>query len=232
MEQKKLYRLSIHYVVLLTLFIPLTVLWFALEVANIALHADCEPDLKRFFGAYLLFALLYFLILLVLGIFNVIRSFQACQKQDLPLCLNAMLIHKYGLVPFFFINFIVSGLLSAAPVLISLIASRGAILFAFPVVLPGFLFWFAIPAFFTWLALIPGAFWGIQVIRLSRRQGKFGTRAAMLHMLLQFLFLIDVLDAMYLAVQTWGQGKKSSFLIAVLYLLLAAGIIAFFLYLP
>ena len=54
----------------------------------------------------------------------------------------------------------------------------------------------------------------------------------MLHMLLQFLFLIDVLDAMYLAVQTWGQGKKSSFLIAVLYLLLAAGIIAFFLYLP
>lgn len=231
MEQKKYYRLSVSYVVLLTLFIPVTLLWFGLAGAKIAFSADDTPDFGHIFGGYFLFALFYFLVLLALGISDIIHSFRACKKKDLFFCLNVMLIHKYGLVPFFFVNFIISVLLTAAPLLISLIASRGTILFAFPVVLPGVLFLFAVPVFFTWLALIPGAFWGIQVVRLSRRQGKCGGKEAVLHMFLQFLFLVDVLDAMYLAVRTWGRGKKSSALIAVLYLLLAAGIPAFFLYL-
>ena len=39
------------------------------------------------------------------------------------------------------------------------------------------------------------------------------------------MFLADVLDAMYLAVKKWGMGKKSSVVIAVLYVLMLGGII-------
>ena len=52
-----------------------------------------------------------------------------------------------------------------------------------------------------------------------------GIGMAVLHGILQFMFLADVLDAMYLAVKKWGMGKKSSVVIAVLYVLMLGGII-------
>ena len=42
---------------------------------------------------------------------------------------------------------------------------------------------------------------------------------------LQFVFLADVLDAMYLAVRKWGRGKKSSVVIGVLYIAAVAALI-------
>lgn len=46
------------------------------------------------------------------------------------------------------------------------------------------------------------------VLRESVRAGKISGGAAVIHGILQFLFLADVLDAMYLAAGKWGRGKK------------------------
>ena len=43
--------------------------------------------------------------------------------------------------------------------------------------------------------------------------------------ILQFLFLTDVLDAMYLAAGKWGRGKKSSVLVALVYVAAVIGIV-------
>ena len=66
-------------------------------------------------------------------------------------------------------------------------------------------------------------FYGIQVIRITYREKKTGIGAAVWHGILQFVFLADVLDAMYLAVKKWGMGKKSSVVIGFLYVLMLAG---------
>ena len=79
----------------------------------------------------------------------------------------------------------------------------------------------------SWLVMVPGAFYGVQVIRLSYGEKKMGMGAALLHGFLQFNFLVDVLDAMYLAVKKWGMGKKSSVLIGILYGGAGAGLIWF-----
>ena len=121
--------------------------------------------------------------------------------------------------------------LYGAGVLIYLMAafvgSRGTILFALPFMLPGILFFMTVLVIGTWLIMVPGAFYGVQVIRLSYGEKKMGMGAALLHGFLQFNFLVDVLDAMYLAVKKWGMGKKSSVLIGILYGGAGAGLIWF-----
>ena len=87
-----------------------------------------------------------------------------------------------------------------------------------PVLLP----WLIVAVVFsvgaTWLAILPGSFYGIQVIRMTYKSGKIGFAEAVVHTVFQFFFLFDVLDAMYLATEKWGRGKKSSVIIGCVYL--------------
>ena len=69
----------------------------------------------------------------------------------------------------------------------------------------GFIF---ILMFFTWLMLLPGAFYAVQVIRMSILEKKCSPRTAIIHILLQFIFLVDVLDTMYISVKIHNKGKK------------------------
>ncbi len=63
--------------------------------------------------------------------------------------------------------------------------------------------------FFTWLMLLPGAFYAVQVIRMSILEKKCSPRTAIIHILLQFIFLVDVLDTMYISVKIHNKGKKT-----------------------
>ena len=77
----------------------------------------------------------------------------------------------------------------------------------------------------SWLAILPGRMYSIQVIRGSVRAGKISAGAAELHGILHFLFQADVLDAMYLSAGKWGRGKNSSVLVAFVYIAAVVGIV-------
>lgn len=228
--KRKKNLLAVCYVIVLTLCVPLACFYiWLLSVLPIPYEQIAEQ--ADTFGEGVLTILLFFLpvavywmTVLVLGILNIIRSFQICRAKDAAGCVNGMLIHKYGLVIFFGINFCVLALYYFVMTFGVLVGTRGLALFAAPVLLPWLTAAIGISVFTTWLVMIPGAIYGIQVIRLSRREKKISTGAAVWHGLLQFIFLADVLDAMYLAVRKWGRGRKSSVVIGVLYLLLAAGV--------
>ena len=128
-----------------------------------------------------------------------------------------MLILKYGLVFFFILNFSVIFVLMAGGSLVAIVASRGIVIFALPFMLPWIIAVILILAFFTWLLLIPGGFYGIQVIRFSYAHKKISLPLVILHTLLQFCFLADVPDAMYLSVKKWGVGKRSAVFIGCIY---------------
>ena len=66
--------------------------------------------------------------------------------------------------------------------------------------------------------MVPGSFYSIQVIRLTRKKGKTNLLWAVWHGFLQFCFLTDVLDTMYLAVRKWNRGKLGAALIGLLYI--------------
>ncbi len=216
------YGLQIFYDVLLMIGVFSCVLYLFLTVMSLAAGT-------WLWGLLLAFAAFYLAAVFCLGIANIIQSFGKHRRDDVLFCVNAMLILKYGLVIFFIVNFvlILAGFLFTG--LIALVASRGTIIFAFPLWIPAILAGAGVCAFLTWLAMLPGAFYGIQVIRFSLREGKISGKEALLHGVLQFVFLADVLDARYLAVKKWDMGKKSSRVVVGLYVLgivvLAAGIL-------
>ena len=208
----KQYPLPIAYAVLLTLCLPFNLLLAFLAFTVFPLVSSDFAESM----CVLLFSL-YWAAAAVLGIQNIRNSFSLYRQGEVIPCINSMLILKYGMVVFFAVNFIVILILMLFFTLGMFVASRGTMIFAFPVVLPIYVLIVLAAMAFTWLLLVPGAFYGIQVIRL--------TRAAGIHGIFQFTFFLDVLDSMYLAVVKYGRGKKSSAVIAVLYILLIIGFI-------
>lgn len=220
-EKKSTYYLPIFYDILLTIGVPLNILFFAGVLLN----------RERISGGaalvmYILLAFLYWTAVVCMGVGNILLSFWKYRKGEDRYCVNAMLILKYGLVIFFIVNFLTLSMFGLA----ALVASRGTIIIMFPLVLPVVVFCVGV----TWLIMLPGSFYGIQVVRFTAAQGKFsGGRQSpvppgpdgkvMLHGILQVIFLVDILDAMYLAVMKWGMGKKSSVLVGALYAAFLAG---------
>lgn len=205
--QKSAYILPVAYDVLLTAGFPFTIAYL---IFCGFLGQSLPPRLLL--TGYFVCALLYLMAVFTLGVLNIAQSFQKYRQGEDIYCLNAMLILKYGLVIYFVLNFalyLFLGLLAVA-------ASRGTILFAVPLYpLFGVLIFFIVAA--TWIGLLPGAFYGLQVVRFGRVQEKLTPSASILHGILQFIFLLDVLDALFLSVSLWDRGKKSAVIISILY---------------
>lgn len=162
--------------------------------------------------------LFYWGLVAAVGIINIGQSFKIYKTGNLIECVNRMLIHKYGLVVFFCVNFLVLFIYYFFVSMAVLVGSRGAAIIFAPVLLPWLIAAVVFSAVATWLAILPGSFYGIQVIRMTYKSGKIGFAEAVVHTVFQFFFLFDVLDAMYLATGKWGRGKKSSVIIGCVYL--------------
>ena len=88
-------RLAVIYVILLSLCAPLMAVHFELFTWFMGV-----VDMSYWTQTVLWFLpmLVYGGILVVLGIWNMVKSFQIYKRQDMLGCINGMLIHKYGLV--------------------------------------------------------------------------------------------------------------------------------------
>ena len=158
--------------------------------------------------------------LYILVILNIWKSFSSYEEGDSTALINRMLIHKYGLVAFFLYDFIL---------LFTLYFFAGAALtfmtggLIIPLMLPVM----SVMIFFTvigfWLAILPGSFYALQVIRMTYKAGKISLGTAILHGILQLFFLADVLSAMYLATVKWKRAKKSSIVVGIVYIVCAIG---------
>ncbi|MEY8336624.1 DUF6652 family protein [Lachnospiraceae bacterium 62-35] len=148
----------------------------------------------------------------ILGVINVILSFLDYRK-DPESCVRKLIVMKYGLVPFFALNYLILFLIGFV---IAVVSMGISLLWYIPVF-----------TFTTWACMIPGAFYGIQTIRLCRKEKGMTIFPAIVHGVLQFCFVVDVLDTMYLTIHEFGRGKKAAIVVAAIYgVLTAAAIIA------
>ncbi len=217
--------LPMIYIIALTLCLPLNILYFAVA------SKLCGPDMEHIgwvLPVYFILCGVYFFAVFALGVLNIVQSFAACRKRDVGFCIKGMLIHKYGLVIFFIVNFMCAFLIYGIGGLGIIMGTRGIALIFGAFWLPGYFVLLGITVFLTWLSLVPGGVYGIQVIRLSKDSGKISAKEAFVQGILQFCFLLDVLGAMYLSVAKWHAGKKSACVIGLLYITGIAGCIGLF----
>lgn len=199
-------KLAIAYVIILSLIpvLALPNLIFQSHVLD-AIPYDASA-LTTELGFFLsnLPAIIYIMLLYILGILNIWKSFSSYEEGDSTALINRMLIHKYGLVAFFLYDFIL---------LFTLYFFAGAALtfmtggLIIPLMLPIMsVMYFSLSSDsgsqpFR-LILRPA------VIRMTYKAGKISLGTAILHGILQLFFLADVLSAMYLTAVKWKQRKE------------------------
>ena len=220
-------RSAAAYVVLLSLCMPLAALYLIVVDKVFAKIAGDNGTMLLVLCLLPLAA--YWIAVVVLGIRNIVWAFRMGHQQRTRFCAAMMLLHKYGLVVFFCVNFVVLFGYYGIMTMAALVGTRGLVIFAAPVLLP---FWVAVigwSIFATWLAILPGTAYSLQVIYGTWRVGKLSLPKAVVHAVLQFFFLTDVLDAMYLAVKKWDMGKKSSIAVGAVYVAAVIGCVVLFL---
>lgn len=217
-------KLAIAYVIILSLIPVLTLpnLTFQNHVLDaIPYDASAFATLWGFFLSNLP-AIIYILALYILGILNIWKSFSSYEEDDSTALINRMLIHKYGLVAFFLFSFITLFILYFFAGATLTFMTGGLII---PLMLPVMSVMIFFTAIAFWLTILPGSFYALQVIRMTYKARKISLGTAILHGILQFFFLADVLSAMYLAVVKWKRAKKSSIAVGIVYIVCAIGVI-------
>ena len=206
------------YTLLLALNVPLSIgymllMYFLLNLMGSRVEIGMEVEdrlLKAAAIGYFVLAAIFIVAVTVLGLMSVIKAFRTFNKSAED-CVRGMLIHKTRMIAFFVINMVWDVFFS----LFLLAASRGTFILFMPIV-------WTVMVYFTWITLIPGGVWGIQAARASVKEKGMSKPQAVLHGILQFVFMVDVLDCLYLAAIKWGMGKKRAVVILVLYAVLIA----------
>ena len=170
-------KLAIAYVIILSLIpvLALPNLIFQSHVLD-AIPYDASA-LTTELGFFLsnLPAIIYIMVLYILGILNIWKSFSSYEEGDSTALINRMLIHKYGLVAFFLYDFIL---------LFTLYFFAGAALTFMTggLIIPLMLPIMSVMIFFTvigfWLTILPGSFYALQVIRMTYKAGKISLGTA------------------------------------------------------
>ena len=89
------------FIILLSVRVPFNIAFFFAW-----LHISETFPEAPFVTVYAIIAVLYFTALSVLGLKSIISSFLAFKRDDFNYCIKAHMTLKYGLVPFFTVNFI------------------------------------------------------------------------------------------------------------------------------
>lgn len=217
-------KLAIAYVIILSLIpvLALPNLIFQNHVLDAIPYDASALTTELGFFLSTLPAIIYIMVLYILGILNIWKSFSSYEERDSTALLNRMLIHKYGLVVFFLFSFITLFILYFFAGTVLTFMTGGLII-------PVMLLIMSVMVFFTviafWLLILPGSFYALQVIRMTYKTGKISLGTAILHGILQLFFLTDVLSAMYLAAVKWKHAKKSSIAVGIVYIVCAIGVV-------
>ncbi|MFL0248586.1 DUF6652 family protein [Candidatus Clostridium stratigraminis] len=119
---------------------------------------------------------------------NALNSFILFKNNDYNSMRKSMKSLKFGVIPYFIINFIIYLLVF----LLFFAASRGIILVT-PIPLL-----FLIPIFFTYLAVIFTSIYGIGFSLILYKEKRLRIGKLILHVVLQLCFVLDVLDTIIL----------------------------------
>ncbi|MCM1180345.1 MAG: hypothetical protein NC347_08830 [Clostridium sp.] len=152
-----------------------------------------------------------FLIPVILGIVNIIVSVKCCKPGNRIMLLNAAVLVKYSLIPFFIFNGFASALfllLTFSPVPFMIFVAPGA----------SVMLWIV-----GWFVMALGMPYTISYLCVSAREKLRSKGMVIIHSLTQFFFVVDVIDVMVLTMKEHKWKKLTitvMILLAILTLLL------------
>lgn len=198
-----------RYIIAASLWVSSWLVFYLLNFAGMFLFPETNMHQHAFFLAGL-YAVVTASLTFVFGVCNIVRSFRYFWSGQRELCLANWMKLKYGMIPCFLINY---GILFVLGGVIGILSMGFSLLWFIP-----------LNSLITWLYLLPGAFYGIQAIGFCRKEKQKSPWWGLFHGALQFFFLADVLDTVYLTRKEFGAGKRVGTAILILYVVLGVGV--------
>lgn len=165
-----------HYIYVISLMYVLS-LYLVPVIASILMSMDIN------IGGYIFF------IPIIIGIANFVVSIKNCSPGNRIILLNAAVLTKYALIPFFIINqclIVIFLLFTFIPVPFMIFMGPMGSLFLLVV---------------GWFVMVLGTPYTISYLCISAKEKLRPKGMAIIHSLLQFFFVVDVIDVMVLTLK-------------------------------
>ena len=175
------------------------------------------------------FNIVFLIAFITLLTVQISRVLPEIRSGNIDYCINGFLFFKYTILPSTLYFIFLALVIFVGGISVSLVA------FVFPPML--FLAPFILMAAFilppillaiSFIAALPGFVLAVGTVIISRKQKEMKLGSCVLHILLQFVPLADLIDALYISIHYWNRAKKLAIITAVSAgILIAASIILY-----
>ena len=175
------------------------------------------------------FNIVFLIAFITLLTVQISRALTEIRSGNIDYCINGFLFFKYTILPSTLYFIFLALVIFVGGISVSLVA------FVFPPML--FLAPFILMAAFilppillaiSFIAALLGFVLAVGTVIISRKQKEMKLGSCVLHILLQFVPLADLIDALYISIHYWNRAKKLAIITAVSAgILIAASIILY-----
>lgn len=165
-----------------------------------------------FLGFNIVFLVAFITLLTV----QISRALPEIRSGNIDYCINRFLFFKYTILPSTLFFIFLALVIFLGGLSISLIAFiLPATLFLAPFILMAAFILSPIMLVISFIAALPGFVLAVGTVIISRKQKEMKLGSCVLHILLQFVPVVDLIDALYISLHYWNRAKKLAIITAV-----------------
>lgn len=165
---------------------------------------------------FLGFNIAFFIAFMTLLTVQISRILPEIRSGNIDYCINGFLFFKYTVLPSTVYFLFLSLVIFLGGLSISLIAFvLPATLFLAPFILMAAFILSPIFLAISFIAALPGFILAVGTVIISRKQKEMKLVSCVLHIFLQFIPLVDLIDALYISLHYWKRAKKLAIITAV-----------------
>ena len=144
------------------------------------------------------------------------RAFSEIRSGNIDYCINGFLFFKYTVLPSTLYFLFLALVIFLGGLSISLVAFiLPATIFLAPFILMAAFILPPILLAISFIVALPGFVLAVGTVIISRKQKEMKLGSCVLHILLQFVPVVDLIDALYISLHYWNRAKKLAIITAV-----------------
>lgn len=165
---------------------------------------------------FLGFNIAFLVAFMTLLIVHISRVLLEIRSGNIDYCINGFLFFKYTVLPSTFYFLFLALVIFLGGLSISLVAFiLPATIFLAPFILMAAFILTPIMLAISFIVALPGFISAVGTVIISRKQKEMKLGRCVLHILLQFVPVVDLIDALYISLHYWNRAKKLAIITAV-----------------
>ena len=165
---------------------------------------------------FLGFNIAFFVAFMTLLTVQISRVLPEIRNGNIDYCINGFLFFKYTVLPSTLYFIFLALIIFVGGISVSLVVFFIPVMFLMaPFILMVAFILSPIMLAISFIAALPGFVLAVGTVIISRKQKEMKLGSCVLHILLQFVPVVDLIDALYISLHYWNRAKKLAIITAV-----------------